>query len=81
MRDFFISLAMMAMFGFIIYHFYTDVMIYRNSYTMDLGGVFAEGMENMNMQITMVIIMNNMNKSSDPILIQEQEHEQQRQQC
>ena len=70
MRDFFISLAMIAMFGFIIYHFYLDVMIYRNSYTMDLGGVFAEGMENMNNQH-----MNNQNITDDPILIQEQQHE------
>lgn len=72
MRDFFISLAMIAMFGFIIYHFYTDVMIYRNSYTMDLGGVFAEGMGNMNMQAPSNDI------TQDPILIQEQHHEDQR---
>ena len=72
MRDFFISLAMIAMFGFIIYHFYLDVMNYRNSYTLATGGVFAEGMENMNNQEM------NSEITQDPILIQEQQHEQQR---
>ena len=79
MRNFFLSLAMIVMFGFIIYHFYTDVMIYRNSYTMDMGGVFAEGMYNMNNQVA-----NNQSTDTqqavtkDPILIQEQTQEEQR---
>ena len=71
MRDFFISLAMIAMFGFIIYHFYTDVMIYRNSYTLAEGGVFAEGMGNMNNQPINNNDISNENTSNDPILIQE----------
>ena len=78
MRDFFISLAMIAMFGFIIYHFYTDVMIYRNSYTLAEGGVFAEGMGNMNNQHMNNQHMNNQRVTQDPILIQEQHHEDQR---
>lgn len=78
MRDFFISLAMIAMFGFIIYHFYTDAMIYRNSYTLAEGGVFAEGMKSMNNQQANNNDMSYESTSKDPILIQEQKHENQR---
>ena len=77
MRNFFISLAMIAMFGFIIYHFYSDVMIYRNSYTMEMGGVFAEGMTTMNSELVNNHNINYENTSKDPILIQEQNYENQ----
>ena len=66
------------MFGFIIYHFYSDVMIYRNSYTMEMGGVFAEGMTTMNRERVNNYNINYENTSKDPILIQEQNYENQR---
>tara|TARA_Y100000591_G_scaffold55151_1_gene43681 strand:+ start:14380 stop:15198 length:819 start_codon:yes stop_codon:yes gene_type:complete len=71
MRDFFISLAIIAMFGFIIFNFYVDVMNYRNSYTLKDGGVFVEGMKNF-------VDHQNKDTSEDPIIIQEQHQEEQR---
>ena len=76
MRAFFVSLGIIAIFAYIIYHFYVDIMNYKNSYTLAGGGVFAEGMQNSNNQeyqqqqqpIT----------SSEPIIIQEQKFEEQR---
>ena len=50
MRAFFVSLGIMTIFAYIIYHFYVDVMNYKNSYTLADGGVFAEGMQNANNQ-------------------------------
>ena len=69
MRAFFVSLGIIAIIAYIIYHFYVDVKNYRNSYTMAMGGSFAEGMQSMNQQPT---------TSSEPIIIQEQTHEEER---
>ena len=46
MREILFILGLILMFGFIIYHFYVDFTNYKNSYTLKMGGVFAEGMEN-----------------------------------
>ena len=73
MRAFFVSLGIMAIFAYIIYHFYVDVMNYKNSYTLADGGVFAEGMQNASNQ------QQQPTTSSEPIIIQEQKHEEQRQ--
>ncbi len=73
MRAFFVSLGIMAIFAYIIYHFYVDVMNYKNSYTLADGGVFAEGMQNASNQ------QQQPTTSNEPIIIQEQKHEEQRQ--
>ena len=62
MREILFILGLILMFGFIIYHFYVDFTNYKNSYTLKMGGVFAEGMENQ---------QNNYQKVTDqPIIVQ-----------
>ena len=59
MRDFFISLGLILVFGYILGHLYVDVMNYRNSYTQAMGGIFAEGMTNNQVQNSNNAINNN----------------------
>ena len=46
MKQFFYYLALIFIFMYITWNFYTDLTNYNNSYTMAMGGVFAEGMTN-----------------------------------
>ena len=81
MRAFFVSLGIIAIFAFIIYNFYVDVMNYRNSYTLADGGVFLEGMQNQQQgqQMQQMQQMQQGQETSNvPIIIQEQKHEEQR---
>ena len=82
MREFFISLGLILVFGYILGQLYIDVMNYRNSYTQAMGGIFAEGMTNNQVQNNSNNSLNNSEPvvSEKPIIIQEQEQEHQRQQ-
>ena len=85
MRDFFISLGLILVFGYILGNLYVDVMNYRNSYTQTMGGIFAEGMTNNQVENSNSSnnAFNNNNMpivSEKPIIMQEQEQEQQRKQ-
>ena len=70
MREILFILGLILMFGFIIYHFYFDITNYKNSYTLKMGGVFAEGMENQQNDSQTV--------TDQPIIVQEQQQEEQR---
>jgi len=69
MREILFILGLILMFGFIIYHFYFDIISYKNSYTLKMGGVFAEGMENQ---------QNDPQVTDQPIIVQEQQQEEER---
>lgn len=83
MREFFISLGLILVFGYILGHLYVDVINYKNSYTQAMGGIFAEGMTNNQIQNSNG--NNSLNNSEPvvsekPIIMQEQEQAQRRQQ-
>ena len=76
MKQFFYYLALILIFMYISWNFYTDFMNYRNSYTVAMGGVFAEGMTNNNQTGDKFNSVNNDIPNTDSAKMQQQQQMQ-----